>query len=102
MVEALDDGVLATDLADYLVRKGVPFRESHHLVGQVVKEAEMTGVSLRELKLAEYRKISPKFEADVFGVFDFDQSIAARDVDGGTARASVQAQIEKAKEVLIS
>ena len=56
MALALDDAMLATDLADYLVRKGVPFRESHGLVGQVVRRGEEQGLSLKELALGEYRR----------------------------------------------
>ena len=64
MAAVLDDAMLATDLANYLVRKGVPFRLSHHLVGQAVKRAEEWGVPLRELDLAEYQAIHPAFAGD--------------------------------------
>jgi argininosuccinate lyase len=100
MRSALDDSILATDLADYLVRKGVPFRESHHLVGRAVQRAEELGLSLAELKLDEYQAISPAFAQDLYGVFDFRQSVAARSVEGGTAPDAVQAQIAHAKELL--
>jgi argininosuccinate lyase len=95
---ALDDAMLATDLADYLVRQGVPFRQSHHLAGQAVQRAEERGVSLRGLTLAEYQAIHPAFGDDVYQVLDFGQSVAARQVQGGTAPAGVRAQIEEAKE----
>ena len=98
MASALDDGMLATDLADYLVRKGVPFRESHHLVGQVVKRAEELRLSLKELALTEYQTIHPAFAEDVYEVFDFERSVESRGVVGGTAPAAVQAQIEQARE----
>ncbi len=100
MASALDDGMLATDLADYLVRKGVPFRESHQLVGQVVKRAEELGLSLKELALAEYRAIHPAFAEDVYEVFNFERSVEARGVVGGTAPAAVQAQIEQARKTV--
>ena len=100
MRAALHDGLLATDLADYLVRNGVPFRESHHLVGQAVRRAEELGVSLKDLNLDEYQAIHPVFEEDVFEVFDFDRSVEARDVEGGTAPSAVRAQIEQAKALL--
>jgi argininosuccinate lyase len=100
MRAALDDGMLATDLADYLVRRGVPFRDSHHLVGQAVRRAEELGIALKDVSLAEYRAIHPAFDRDVYGVFDFARSIAARATRGGTAPVSVQGQIERAKELL--
>jgi argininosuccinate lyase len=97
MAAALDDAMLATDLADYLVRKGVPFRQSHGLVGQAVRRTEELGVALKQLDLAEYQAIHPAFAEDVYQVFDFAQSVAARSVSGGTAPAAVRAQIQKAK-----
>jgi len=98
MAAALDDAMLATDLADYLVRKGVPFRQAHHLVGQVVRRAEQVSVSLQELDLADYQAIHPAFAEDVHRLFDFQQSVAMRDVEGGTAPAAVRAQIEQARK----
>jgi argininosuccinate lyase len=98
MQSALDDGMLATDLADYLVRKGLPFRESHHVVGQVVRRAEELGVSLKELGLDEYQAIHPAFTEDTYEVFDFRRSVEARNVEGGTATKAVQEQIEQAQE----
>jgi argininosuccinate lyase len=100
MAAALDDAMLATDLADYLVRKGVPFRTSHHLVGQAVRRAEALGLALQDLDLSEYRAIHPTFAGDVYQVFDFERSVAARDSPGGTAPAAVRAQIEKAWALL--
>jgi argininosuccinate lyase len=100
MQSALDDGMLATDLADYLVRKGLPFRESHHVVGQVVRQAEKLRVSLRKLGLEEYRAIHPSFTEDVYRVFSFRHSVEARDTEGGTAPEAVRAQIERAKALI--
>ncbi len=100
MAAALDDGMLATDLADYLVRRGVPFRESHHLAGQAVKRAEALGVPLGQMPLAEYRTIHPAFGEDVYGVFDFRRSVEMRQARGGTAPEAVRAQIRRAREVL--
>jgi argininosuccinate lyase len=93
MRAALGDELLATDLADTLVRRGVPFRQSHELAGQAVKRSEALGVSLRALPLAEYLAISPLFGPDVTAVFDFEQSVEQRAVFGGTAKAAVAAQI---------
>jgi argininosuccinate lyase len=100
MAAALDPAMLATDLADYLVRRGVPFRESHHLVGQAVRRAEASGCSLATLPLDEYQAIHAAFGADLFEVFDFERSVEARSVVGGTARAAVQQQIQRARALL--
>jgi argininosuccinate lyase len=100
MAAALDDSILATDLADYLVQKGVPFRQSHHLVGRAVRRAEALGVSLAKLELSQYQAISPAFAQDLYAVFDFQQSVAARKVEGGTAPDAVQAQVARARELL--
>jgi argininosuccinate lyase len=100
MASALDDGILATDVADYLVRKGVPFRQSHHLIGRVVRRAEELGLSLKELNLADYQAIHPAFAQDVYAVFDFQRSVELRDAEGGTASAAVRAQIERAQAIL--
>jgi len=102
MFVALRDGMLATDLADYLVRKGVPFRQSHRMVGQVVLRAEEAGVELRELPLDEYRAVSGVFDQDLFDVFDFERSVASRDVPGGTAPSAVREQLALAHRMLKS
>jgi len=100
MAEALDDGMLATDLADYLVQRGVPFRRSHHLVGQVVRRALERGVPLRELPLEEFRAVTEEFREDVYQVFDFRRSVEARDSYGGTATQAVRQQLARARERL--
>jgi len=100
MRAALDEALLATDLADYLVRKGIPFRKSHHLVGRAVRRAEELEVSLKALDLTDYQAIHPAFTEDVYGVFDFQRSVEARATEGGTAPAAVRAQIERAKALL--
>ncbi len=100
MAAALDDGMLATDLADYLVRRGVPFRESHHLVGRAVQRAEALGVALQQLPLEAYGAIHPAFGEDVFEVFDFRRSVATRASAGGTAPSAVSAQLAAARERL--
>jgi argininosuccinate lyase len=89
--------MLATDLADYLVRQGVPFRESHHLVGQAVKRAEALGVPLGQMPLAEYRAIHPAFGEDLYAVFDFGRSAGMRQARGGTSPEAVRAQIHRAR-----
>ncbi|MGD2039357.1 MAG: argininosuccinate lyase [Anaerolineae bacterium] len=100
MAAALDDALLATDLADYLVRRGVPFRESHHRVGQLVRRAETLEVALAELELADYQAVHPAFADDVYALFDFQRSVAARNGYGGTAPEAVRLQIEEARAAL--
>jgi argininosuccinate lyase len=97
MTEAMDAQLLATDLADYLVRRGVPFRTSHEVIGRLVRTAEVRGVALSELSLEDYRAEDESFEDDVFGVFDWRASVDARDADGGTSLRSVEAQLEEAR-----
>ena len=91
---ALTPEMLATDLADYLVRKGVPFREAHHIAGKAVRMAEERGISLPELSLADLRQLHPAFDHDVDLVWDFEASVEQRDVEGGTSRRAVLAQIQ--------
>ncbi len=100
MQNALDQSMLATDLADYLVRKGMPFREAHRRVGQAVKLAETRGVSLSMLSPDDLSNIAPEFDSDAVQVFDFARSIAAREVPGGTGPQAVRDQIAKAKKIL--
>lgn len=100
MASALGDELLATDLADYLVRRGVPFRESHHIVGQVVRAALEAGCGICDLSVEAYRAISPHFGDDVQEALDFRSSVERRDVVGGTATVSVRAQIEEARSIL--
>ena len=97
MAGACSDDMLATDLADYLVRKGIPFRQAHELVGRAVGTAEDQCVSLRELPLAEYQAISPAYGDDLYDALNVAASVAAHDASGGTAPAAVREQIELAK-----
>ena len=100
MAATLQDELLATDLADYLVHQGVPFRESHHIVGQVVRAALARGCGLTQLSVQEYHDISPHFGDDVVEMLDFRAAVERRDVVGGTATSSVQDQIRKARAIL--
>ena len=93
---ALDTQLLATDLADYLVRAGVPFRKAHEAVANVVRLAEERGVVVDGLELDDFRAAHPSFGSDVLDVFSWDRSVEARSASGGTARTAVQAQIEAA------
>ncbi|MCU0521446.1 MAG: argininosuccinate lyase, partial [Anaerolineae bacterium] len=92
--------LLATDLADHLVRRAVPFRESHRLVGQAVRRALALGCGLRELSVQAYAEISTVFGDDVREALDFAQSVARHDVIGGTAPSAVVEQIRRAREML--
>jgi len=87
----------ATDLADYLVRKGVPFRDAHEIVGKVVRLGVDSGRDLSEITLEELQQFSKAIEADVFEVLTLEGSIAARDIEGGTAPAQVRRQIAEAR-----
>jgi len=90
---------LATDLADYLVHKGMPFREAHQTVAELVRYAEGDGKPLSGLSLEEYRGFSPLFDQDVL-TLDVRASIAARDVPGGTAPSRVAEALRTARERL--
>ncbi len=98
MRAALDASMLATDLADYLVRRGVPFRDAHRQVGEAVRLAEQRGVALSDLSAEDFKNIAPEFGADVKDVFDFARSVAAREVIGGTGPNAVRQQIARAKQ----
>jgi argininosuccinate lyase len=93
---AVDSKMMATDLADYLVSKGVPFREAHSMAGKAVRAAEEKQVGLEDLPLDAYQGIGP-FEADVYQVFDPLKSIQKRNAVGGTSLQSVRDQIQKLK-----
>jgi argininosuccinate lyase len=99
MRTALDEYMLATDLADYLVCKGVAFREAHRTVGQVVRYGVQQGRSLRSLSLPEWQKHSPLFGPDVADIFDYEQSVEAKCSPGGTSRESVEQQLAKARDL---
>ena len=98
--EAMDTQLLATDLADYLVRRGVPFRRSHEAVGQLVRRAETLGCQIEDLSDEDFHAVHPAFEPDVRGVFDLERSVEARAVAGGTSRAAVVGQLQSARERL--
>jgi len=94
LVKALSPEMLATDLADYLVRKGVPFRETHHISGACVRLAEEKKISIDTLSLEELQAIDSRFDADVTKVWDYEVSVERKRSIGGTAKASVLKQIE--------
>ena len=90
----------ATDLADYLVRKGLPFRDAHEAVARAVRAAETRGVDLADLALVELQAFSALIGKDVFDVLTVEGSLAARDHIGGTAPAQVRAAIACARDAL--
>ena len=98
MAAALRGGFLtATEVADYLVRRGVPFREAHGLAGKVVLAAEAAGCELWELPLDAYRRVSPLFDDDVLQAVTPEGAVAAKDVPGGTAPRRVGEALDAAR-----
>jgi argininosuccinate lyase len=91
--------LLATDIADYLVGKGLPFREAHGVVGRLVAYCEANAREIDRLSLEDYRRFSPLFEADIAEI-DVWSSLRARDVPGGTAPARVSQAIRRARTIL--
>lgn len=100
MRAALDPSMLATDLADYLVRKGVPFRETHHISGRCVAASEKLGIPMSELSLEQLQAIDSRFEEDVSQAFDYERSVEMRSAKGGTSRARVLEQVNVLKAML--
>jgi argininosuccinate lyase len=96
---AVEDYALATDVADYLVRKGVPFRRAHEKVGNLVRYAMENGKPLSDLDLAEYKRFCSDFEDDVKSI-TVESSLAARSAPGGTAPGQVAQALRKAREKL--
>ena len=92
--------LLATDLADYLVQKGIPFREAHHIVGSIVKDTEKYHKSLKDLTFDELQTYSDVFKKDVMAYLNEEHSVNSRDSYGGTAKKSVKEQIKLAKKRL--
>ena len=86
--------MLATDLADYLVRKGVPFRQTHHIAGAAVRLSEESGRPLSSLTLAELKTLHPLFEEDVAAVWSYENSVEKKASMGGTGRAPVLEQVK--------
>jgi argininosuccinate lyase len=97
---ALQGYATATDLADYLVKKGLPFRDAHEAVALAVRFAEQRGVDLAELKLEELQKFSSLIADDIYAVLTLEGSLAARNHTGGTAPQQVEAAIARARKLL--
>jgi len=97
---ANDPNLLATDLAEYLVKKGMPFREAHQIVGKLVADAIKKGIKLSETKPAQLKKVSRLFDVDVAKVFDVRRSLAARKAVGAPSPENVKAQIVRWRKEL--
>ena len=93
--------MLATDLADYLVRKGVPFRHAHHAVGAVVALAERPGKKLNELTLAELQSVDKAFGRDALAVFDLTKAMAKRNMTGAPGTKEVEKQLARWRKMLV-
>lgn len=100
MEAALSPDMLATDLAEYLVRKGVPFRDTHHISGQVVALAEQQGRPMDQLSVKELQGVDARFEDDVKSVFDYQRSVEQRTATGGCSKSAVLKQIQALKKDL--
>jgi argininosuccinate lyase len=97
---ASDPALLATDLADYLVRKGVPFRQAHHAVGALVALAERQNKPLNKLTLVELQSVEKKFSADALKTFDLTKAMSRRSLPGAPGTKQVRAQIARWKKNL--
>ena len=90
----------ATDVADYLAKKGMPFRRAHEVVGHLVLVCEQRGCDLDDLTLADFKAESDLFEEDITASLDLESIVAARTTEGGTGHAAVRAQLALAKDAL--
>ncbi|MCF1685682.1 argininosuccinate lyase [Tetragenococcus halophilus] len=90
----------ATELADYLANKGIPFRQAHEIVGKLVLECIQQGIYLQDIPLTKYQDVSPVIEADVYDKLRATTAVKSRNSTGGTGFDQVKAQIEKAREEL--
>jgi argininosuccinate lyase len=90
----------ATDVADYLAAKGVPFREAYNLVGKVVRTCLAQNKLLKDLTLAEWQELHPQFEEDIYAAIAPQQVVSARNSYGGTGFEQVKAAIDRAKQAL--
>jgi argininosuccinate lyase len=96
----MDPQLLATDLADHMVRRGVPFRRAHEAVGRIVRLAEERGVPLTGIEDSDFREAHPSLGPEAREVFDWERSVESRDVPGGTSRRAVEAQLREAEAEL--
>lgn len=100
MRAALTPDMLATDLAEYLVRRGLPFRETHHIAGRAVALAEKENKPMDQLTLAQLQSVDSRIGDDVLEVFDYERSVEMKAALGGTSKAAVLTQIECLRQEL--
>jgi len=100
LAAARDPALLATDLADYLVQKGMPFRKAHHVVGAVVALAERSGKPLNNLTLADLQSVHKTFERDALTVFDLQRAMARRNLPGAPGTKEVAKQLARWRKLL--
>jgi argininosuccinate lyase len=100
LAAASDPALLATDLADYLVQKGMPFRKAHHVVGAVVALAEGEGKALNQLNLADLQSVDQTFGRDALGVFDLTRAMAKRNLPGAPGTKEVAKQLGRWRKLL--
>ena len=98
--QMINTQALATDIADYLVKKGMPFREAHHAVGKAVKLSETLQCDLKDIPLNQLKEISPLFDESIKTVFSLESSVSARNAFGGTSPDQVHSQIELAEKTI--
>ncbi|EWY98470.1 argininosuccinate lyase [Fusarium oxysporum f. sp. radicis-lycopersici 26381] len=100
MLAALDKTMLATDVAEWLVRNGCPFREAHHISGRVVALSENTETPMDKLTLEQLQAIDSRFTADIVKAFEYESSVEAKSARGGTSRSAVLQQIQELHAIL--
>ena len=100
MLQAVTPDMLATELAEYLVRKGVPFRETHHISGRVVALSENSSTPMNKLSIEQIRGVDSRFGEDVLSVFDPEQAVERKSASGGTSKSAVREQIKILRNLL--
>jgi argininosuccinate lyase len=100
MAASLEPSMMATDLADYLVKAGLPFRQAHEVAGQAVQLAEQEGVPLDKLTLVQLQRLDGRFNEDVTAVFDVVHSLNSRSATGGTSDEALTRQLQAADAVI--
>jgi argininosuccinate lyase len=100
LAAARDPALLATDLADYLVLKGVAFRQAHHAVGALVAQAERLDKPLDQLSIEELKSVDPRFEPDALKLFNLKWAMARRKIHGAPGTAEVRRQLARWRRAL--
>jgi argininosuccinate lyase len=97
---SLSPMLLATEIADYLTQKGIPFRKAHEITGNIVKWAKESNVSLKEISLSKLKDFSSLFEEEIYDSIDFKSALSRRNLTGGSGVKSVKEQIKKASAII--